>query len=81
MVHQIHGDNFEYINLLSDDNLNVFISSMKDAWIEYPQNGEAKRVDVYVIYDKIKIKINLRSKDGGIYPTHIMADYKFINVI
>lgn len=81
MVHQINGDNFEYINLLSADDLNIFISSMKDAWIEYPQNGEAKRVDVYVIYDKIKIKINLRSKDGSIYPTHIMADYKFINVI
>ena len=35
-------------------------------------------LDVFVKYDKIEFKINLRSKTGGIYPTHIMADYKFI---
>ena len=78
MVHQIKGNDIEYINFLTEKDLNNFISKIKEAYIAYPKPGEAKRVDVFVKYDKIEFKINLRSKTGGIYPTHIMADYKFI---
>lgn len=78
MVHQIKGNDIEYINFLTEKDLNNFISDIKEAYVAYPKPGEAKRVDVFIKYDKIKFKINLRSKTGGIYPTHMMADYKFI---
>lgn len=78
MVHQVKGDNVEYISFLEEKNLNDFITDIKEAYILYPNDGKAKRIDIVVKYSKIEFKINLRSKDGGIYPTHIMADYKFI---
>lgn len=46
----------------------------------YPkeENGKyfKKRVDVVVDYKNITLKFNIRSKDGSVYPTHIMSDYK-----
>jgi hypothetical protein len=37
--------------------------------------GAGKRVDVVVESAIYKFKINIRSKSGGVYPTHIMCDY------
>ena len=38
-------------------------------------DGKGKRVDVTFKSAKYKFKINIRNKQGGIYPTHIMCDY------
>ena len=78
MVHQIKGDNVEYINLLTENDMKKYVKDINEAYIEYPKNGEAKRVDIIVKYDEIEFKINIRNKQGGLYPTHIMADYKFV---
>ena len=37
-------------------------------------DDEAQEYDTY----EIEFKINIRNKQGGLYPTHIMADYKFV---
>lgn len=78
LVHQIKGDNIEYFDFTTEDKLNKFISNINDAFVQYPQEGEAKRVNIVVKYDKIEFKLNIRSKNGGIYPTHLLADYTFI---
>ena len=48
--------------------------------IKYPKNFDAKRVDVFIDYRNITFDINIRAKDGSIYPTHIMSDYKIKGV-
>lgn len=77
LVHKNKSGDVDFIDLTTEDALNDFISDITEAHIEYPENGEAKRVDVIVNYPKIKFKINIRSKDGGILPTHLDADYTF----
>ncbi|NDB82161.1 MAG: hypothetical protein EB127_05370 [Alphaproteobacteria bacterium] len=37
-----------------------------------------KRVDILVETNAYKLQFNLRSKSGGIYPTHLMIDYEYI---
>ena len=78
MVHQIKGDDVEYINLLTENDMKKYVKDINEAYIEYPKNGEAKRIEITVKYDEIEFKINIRNKQGGLYPTHIMADYKFV---
>ena len=45
--------------------------------VRYPF-GTAKRIDVVVTTPVFQLKINIRNKQGGLYPTHVMADYKII---
>lgn len=77
LVHQNNNKSVDFIDLTTPEALNDFIAEIEDAYVLYPKPGEAKRVDVVIKYPKIEFKINIRSKDGGILPTHIMADYKF----
>lgn len=39
--------------------------------------GGGKRIDVVVDTPMITLKFNLRNKQGGVYPSHIMCDYTF----
>lgn len=78
LVHQSSKGAVDFIDLTTESALNEFIADIEEAHIEYPKPGEAKRVDVVIKYPKIEFKINIRSKDGGVLPTHIMADYKFV---
>ena len=39
-------------------------------------DGKGKRVDVVFESTKYIFKVNIRPKDRGVYPTHIMCDYK-----
>lgn len=77
MAHADSKYNVHYIDLLEESSLNKFLSGLNYATILYPTAGTAKRIDIIVDYKHITFKINIRSKDGGIYPTHIMADYTF----
>ena len=40
------------------------------------QSGEGKRIDIIALTPTYSLKFNIRSKNGGILPTHIMCDYK-----
>jgi len=45
--------------------------------ILYPKAGSAKRVDMLVSTPVFNLKFNIRNKQGGILPTHMMCDYSF----
>ena len=38
--------------------------------------GSGKRLDIHCESSKYKFMFNLRNKQGGLYPSHIMCDYK-----
>lgn len=46
--------------------------------IYYPIKGSAKRVDMIVTTKKFRLKWNIRNKQSGIAPSHIMCDYEFL---
>lgn len=79
MIHKTAKGNYEYIDLLDKSARDNFISEIKSYEILYPKNGEAKRVDIKIEFNSIIFKFNLRSKQGGLYPTHLLADYTFIH--
>lgn len=39
-------------------------------------DGKSKRVDITFTTQKYRFKLTIRNKGGGVYPTHIMCDYK-----
>ena len=75
LVHKIDNGKIHYYNLMTSKDLDNFIGKIQSMEILYPQNGEAKRVDIVLETTNLKIKFNIRSKDGGIEPTHLMSDY------
>ena len=40
------------------------------------QRGNGKRLDITCESSEYKFMFNLRNKQGGLYPSHIMCDYK-----
>jgi len=38
--------------------------------------GNGKRVDIEFANDYFDFKVNIRNKQSGLYPSHIMCDYK-----
>lgn len=74
LVHQI-GKEVHFVDMRNENVLNNMID-VKSAVILYPEDGGAKRVDVEIDMEGISLKINFRNKSGGIYPSHIMCDYK-----
>ena len=51
-------------------------AKVKSVTILYPEPGSAKRLDIEVVTKLYIFKINIRNKQGGLYPSHIMCDYK-----
>jgi len=51
-------------------------AKVKSVKILYPKPGSAKRIDIEVVTKLYIFKINIRNKQGGLYPSHIMCDYK-----
>ena len=39
-------------------------------------DGKGKRVDIHFESSEYSFKMNIRNKQGGLYPSHIMCDYK-----
>ena len=39
-------------------------------------NGIGKRIDIVFESAEYYFKVNIRNKQGGLYPSHIMCDYK-----
>lgn len=44
--------------------------------VSYPTMGGAKRVDVLIDTPMFEFKVNIRNKQGGVFPSHVMCDYK-----
>ena len=45
--------------------------------VHYPsKSAPAKRIDVAIDTPMFELKMNIRNKQAGIFPSHIMLDYK-----
>ena len=51
-------------------------AKVKSVKVLYPKPGSAKRIDIEVVTKLYIFKINIRNKQGKLYPSHIMCDYK-----
>lgn len=71
LLHKSDGVTFEYITpeyLKRSTKINSVI-------VQYPLQGSTKRVNVHISTSMYLFRINIRSKTGGIFPTHILCDY------
>lgn len=73
LVHKI-GSNVES-KYMDTTTLNK-ASVVQSVHVKYPDPGAAKRVDVFIETPEFSLKINIRNKQGGLYPSHVMSDYK-----
>lgn len=73
MVHR-KGKQVEFYEMTRDRMKKA--SKIKSIRILYPQPGDAKRIDIEVVTPLYIFKFNIRNKQGGLYPSHIMCDYK-----
>lgn len=74
LVHKLKNKVHIY-DLRKEVDMNKFIGNLESAKVLYPNDGKAKRVDVIIETSGLKLIVNLRAKDGGIYPTHLQCDY------
>ena len=77
LVHKMNNGTIHYEQITSF-NYKKYADPVGDVEIIYPEPGTAKRIDIKVKTNKLEIKYNIRNKQGGIYPSHIMADYKML---
>ena len=78
LIHELETGLYCY-DLKSQEDLDKFIGRLEYAKVLYPINGEAKRIDIVVKYSNIVIKFNIRNKQSGIFPTHLMSDYTILH--
>jgi len=76
-VHKL-GKKVKVLDLREKSTVDKFVKIKGPIEVEYPKNGEAKRIDVKFKTEYLEFKMNIRNKQGKIYPSHIMLDYKFI---
>ena len=77
--HMIHTKNISSDNItdlyIQKENVKRY-TTPNSIIVKYPEPGKAKRIDVIIDTPKFEFLINIRSKTGGVYPTHILCDYK-----
>lgn len=78
LIHEL-GPDIHCYDLKSQEDLDNFIGRLEYARVLYPINGEAKRIDIVVKYSNIIIKFNIRNKQSGIFPSHLMSDYTILH--
>lgn len=75
LVHKIKNVVHTY-DLRTIGDMNKFIGTLKSAKVLYPTDGKAKRIDVKIETTNLKLKFNIRAKDGTVFPTHMQCDYE-----
>ena len=78
LVHKIKNVVHTY-DLRTIGDMNKFIGTLKSAKVLYPTDGKAKRIDVKIETTNLKLKFNIRAKDGTVFPTHMQCDYEIKN--
>jgi hypothetical protein len=73
--HMVHKTGKDIHHFPIDRNFLEKASQPMSCEVRYPV-GVAKRIDINVETPVFQFKFNIRNKQGGIYPSHIMADYK-----
>jgi len=76
MVHGMEGGKV-YFWEMSDSKNPQYATITGDVEIQYGgKQGNGKRIDIVFSNRYFDFKVNIRNKQGGIYPSHIMCDYK-----
>lgn len=76
LVYKHENGDIHYYDLREESQMEKFIGNeILNARIEYPKNYDTKRIDIFIELENIKLQLNIRSKNGGVYPTHLMSDY------
>ena len=74
MVHKKGKDKVEFYQMSRRRMMDS--AKIKSVTVLYPKPGSAKRIDIEVVTKLYIFKINIRNKQGKLYPSHIMCDYK-----
>ena len=76
LIHKKNNGDIEYTDLRDKKDYLNFVGDIHRAKVYYGGiGGDGKRIDIIIDTTNLKLKINIRSKDGSIYPTHLMCDY------
>ena len=76
MVHGMEGGKVYFWEMSSAKNPQ-YSTITGDVEIQYGgASGKGKRIDIVFSNQYFDFKINIRNKQGGLYPSHIMCDYK-----
>jgi len=76
MVHGMDGGRIYFWNI-SDANNRKYSKVSTDIEIHYGgKDGAGKRIDISFSNNYYDFKVNIRNKQSGLYPSHIMCDYK-----
>ena len=77
LVHK-NKNKFHVYNLLTKNDMEKFIGEIQEAGVYYPIDGKAKRIDVVILTNTLKLTFEIRSKTGGIYPDCILCKYSIL---
>jgi hypothetical protein len=75
LVHE-HNDHSVSHYHMNEKFLDKASNIISDLTILYPKGGSAKRIDIKLETEIFHLNFNIRNKQGGILPSHIMCDYK-----
>lgn len=75
LVHEHSDHSIDYYEM-TPKFLDKAANIISNISILYPKGGSAKRVDIKIETDIFHLNFNIRNKQGGILPSHIMCDYK-----
>ena len=75
LIHEMNGKVYIY-DLREKSDMESFIGDVTKAEVQYPQYGQAKRVNIYVEFTSgLKVMFNMRSKTENAFPTELMCDF------
>tara|TARA_Y100001937_G_C7096418_1_gene320281 strand:+ start:233 stop:1471 length:1239 start_codon:yes stop_codon:yes gene_type:complete len=75
LVHLSENGKVDYFQIKKQDLKRI--TTPRSVVVLYPKASHpSKRIDVIIDTPKFELKMNLRNKQAGILPTHIMLDYK-----
>lgn len=75
LVHEHNDHSVSYYDM-NEKFLDKASKIISDLTILYPKGGSAKRIDMKLETEIFHLNFNIRNKQGGILPSHIMCDYK-----
>ena len=76
MVHGMPGNQVYFWKMSSDKNPEMATINGKIELLYGGSNGMGKRIDMTFKNRFFEYKLNIRNKQGGLYPSHLMMDYK-----
>lgn len=74
----VHGYSNGYVHTINmtPSFLNRASHITSDLTVKYPLGGAAKRIDMFVSTEIFDLNFNIRAKDAGVFPTHLICNYK-----